>query len=329
LILIAPDKFKGTYSAEEMCNFIATRLTKGGVSVPLILSPLSDGGEGIASALMPEASLLMEGLYLSEGKCLAVSSEIVGFGNFRDSGIPLMRRSSIRLGEAVRKAVNRHLKTYIAIGGTAISDGGAGFLQGLGAVFYDRSGNAIDSPLCPATIFGIASADLSPLQGLDLTGIVDVKASLVGDELSTLDFTRQKALPGEDLTRLEDSLRHLHDILGGSSEWDGAGGGLGYALASVIGAPCISGAQAAVSRLKIDWDKVRLIITGEGCVDEQTVRGGKLVDYLYREGVRREIPTVVLYGKKEGDIPYPHTAQIKSHWEDIVAGLIQSDNQTN
>lgn len=314
MILIAPDKFKGTYTAQQICNLVADRLRREGFTSPLRLSPLSDGGEGAPKAFLPGAKTLRKGVYEREGRQLVVSSEIVGFEAFKSTSLPLMKRSSIELG----KAVSRGVATMIAIGGTAVSDGGAGFLQGLGVKFYNSQGSVIEEPLTPSTLTTIAEVDKSALSEYDISGIVDVRASLTDGNLTTLDFARQKALPGEDISGLKDALTHLQRVVGGVSEWDGAGGGLGYAVASVIGAKCVSGAEAAIDGLDIDWSKVELVITGEGSVDEQTVKGGKLVDAIYRKAKSHGIPTLILYGKRTEGLPYEHMAQLLSNWEELA-----------
>ncbi len=319
MILIAPDKFKGTYTAAEICSMAAGRLSAAGIDRPLRLAPVSDGGEGAAHAFMPQGKEIAKGVYRHGDTRLLVSSEIIGFDAFKDSGIPLMQRSSIALG----RAVDHRFNTLIAVGGTAISDCGAGFLQGLGAKFYDAHDRLIAEPLCPATLSSVCRADLSEIKKYKLKGIVDVRASLTEGKLTALDFAQQKALPGEDLSALANAMSHFSKIIGGQSEWDGAGGGLGYALASVCGAECMSGAEAAVESLNVNWEDVELVITGEGCVDRQTANGGKLVDAIYRKAASLSIPTLILYGRREYSLPYPHLAQINSDWEETAKELLK------
>lgn len=312
MILIAPDKFKGTFSAQEICAAISGLLREGGYSGPILCRPLSDGGEGIASTLMPRGKRVAPGVYEdTDGARLVVSSEIVGFANFGNPMPPLMQRSSVALGLAVEPGV----PTTLAIGGTATSDGGAGFLQGLGAEFYNPSGQLISKPITPALLPDISSADLSALSRYDLRGIVDVKARLIPDgnpsQLSALSFASQKGLDRADFSRLENNLRHLQHLLGGESPFDGAGGGLGYALASVVGAPCRLGGEVVLEKADIPWAEIFLVITGEGSVDLQTSRGGKLVDTIWREASRRGIPTVIAYGRKDEGLPYPTMIQIE------------------
>lgn len=319
MILISPDKFKGTYSAAEICTLIEKQLRDAGYRGAIVGRPMSDGGEGVADVLMPGAKKIAQGVYAptdGSDSRLVVSSELVGFPAFDGTGLPLSQRSSIALGEAIEPGID----TTVAIGGTAVADGGAGFLQGLGAKFFDAEGQLIEEPLCPETIGRIASTDLSALKRFHLSGVVDVKAQLLGGTLSALDFIAQKALPGEDTSIVTSALAHLHEVLGGESPWDGAGGGLGYALASVVGAPCRSGAEAAIEAANLPWDEAQLVITGEGHVDHQTVAGGKLVDAIVAEASRRGIPAVVAYGIADEGLPYHEMVQIADSegWRKIV-----------
>lgn len=320
MILVAPDKFKGTFTASQICGLVEKRLRAAGYDGEILSCPMSDGGEGVAEVLMPGAVKVAPGFYrvASGCACLAVSSELVGFDAFKESHLPLMKRSSVALGTAIQPDV----KTYVAIGGTATSDGGAGFLQGLGVKFYDVHGRLIGYPLTPSTLKNVESADISALKDFDLEGIVDVRAELVGGALSSLDFAEQKALPGEDISKLADALTHFRRILGGHSEWDGAGGGLGYALASVVKAPCRSGAEMAVEMLDVDWNDVEFVITGEGHVDAQTACGGKLVDAVWRKASAMGVPTLVLYGIADEGLPYSHMAQLDDRWEVALSNML-------
>ena len=322
MIVIAPDKFKGTYTADEICRLVKSRLLNAGINSPVYCCPLSDGGEGVASMLMPERKQLSTGVYEHNGQRLVVSSEIVGFDAFFGSGLPLMRRSSYELGRAVKPGI----PTTIAVGGTATSDCGAGFLQGLGGRFYDRNGREIHDQLCPETLMSVASADLSSLDKYDMSGVIDVRASLIEGPLTALDFAGQKAFPGESLSLLKEVFAHFQQIVGGSSEWDGAGGGIGFALASVCRSVCRSGADIAVKSIGISDGTIDLVITGEGCVDRQTLYGGKLPDAVFRHYSARNIPVLILYGKKTDGFPYPYMAQIDSEWESLVKCILSRES---
>ena len=301
MILIAPDKFKGTYTAEEMCRLMAKTIHIAAPSQQVITQPLSDGGEGFEA--MVRSCSLYSGYELRE------SSKLVGFRSYPPS-LPLIHRSSYPLGEGIRPGC----PTLISVGGTAVSDGGAGFLQALGVKFFDHNGHLITTPLTPARLPEIGSADTCALKKYELSAAIDVHATLVGPGLCALDFARQKALPGENLDGLPAALERLHDVLGGESPFDGAGGGIGYALASVAGATCRSGSEIAVSVIEplLDSGKISLVITGEGCVDRQTVNGGKLPDAVFHAASARGIPTLIVGGRIEVPDAYPLMSTLKN-----------------
>ena len=308
MILIAPDKYKGTFTANEVCDIVADELRRGGIASDIVCRPLADGGENTQRvALREPLPTTRKGVYVDADGSAAcvVSAEVIGPGCFAPE-LPLMRRSSRALGEAVAYACTLPVDTiYVAIGGTAASDGGAGMLAALGARFFDVNGADMSDAVCASNLCRIARVDVSGLiTDNRLCGVVDVCASLCGPGLSAIDFARQKALSGEDLSALAGNLRHFGSLFPNRSPRDGAGGGTGFALCSVLGARAVGGAELAVAHLGVDWNEVDVVITGEGCVDVQTVSGGKLVDAVVDACNERRVPCIVVPGTCNALSPY-------------------------
>lgn len=301
MILIACDKFKGTLSAAEAGDAICRALRDGGYKGEISVVPMADGGEGTTAALGAEPDSALPGIFVLPGGDVAVveSSDFVGRPCFGTQDI--LDRSGFRLGMAVRavRASGRFKSILIGIGGTAIADGGMGLLQGLGAEFRDAGGNLIAAPVTPRIILeDVASMSFPDIKDWRkiLCGLSDVRASLVGPGLSAMDFVRQKGADDGEAIIIRDALAKLREIFPGhSSDFDGAGGGLGFAIASVLGAPCVSGADYVLSHLDMDLSKVELIITGEGSVDRQTT-GGKVVDAVNRFGILHGIHVLSIGG---------------------------------
>jgi len=291
MILIAPDKFKGSLTARQVCRIVGEALHARGLTDTLSL-PMADGGEGTPGVL--------------GGRRVIVSHDFIGTANPAMRGGDVMHRSSAPLGRAIIAAERRQpgRPLYIGIGGTATSDGGAGLLQALGVRYFDRSGREMTVDIAPAHLPQIARADLSRLDRAKwsrlLTGLSDVKASLLPPGLSTLSFAVQKGARVADIPLLEAGLANLREALGVNvtSPYDGAGGGVGFALASVIGAGVMAGARAILDSYTIDWDRVELVITGEGRIDSQTA-GGKVVDTLCRRARDLGVPSLAIGGYAE------------------------------
>lgn len=308
MILIAPDKYKGTFTASEVCDIVADELRSSAIVADMVCRPLADGGENTQRVALSEPQQTeRKGVYVdSDGSAACVvSAEVIGPGCFAPEQ-PLMRRSSRALGEAVAYAFTLSVDTiYVAIGGTATSDGGAGMLAALGARFFDENGSDMSDAVCASNLHRIARADVSGLLADErLCGVVDVCASLCGPGLSALDFARQKALPGEDLSALAGNLRHFGSLFPNRSPRDGAGGGTGFALCSVLDVRAVGGAELAVAHLGVDWKDVDVVVTGEGCVDVQTVSGGKLVDAVVDACNEHRVPCIVVPGTCKTLSPY-------------------------
>lgn len=268
MILVAPDKFKGTFTAPEVCTYVANALRRAPLGHPVVTRPMADGGEGTQAVIMPKGVKVAKGVYKDEHNVCVVAAEVVGRGCY-PADMPLTERSSRPLGEAIWTALNATQSTVsVAVGGTMCSDGGVGMLEVIDFAEKDR-----------------------------VVGIFDVHASLVGPGLSALDFAAQKALPGEDLTKIERRLRHLLTLTERRSPFDGAGGGIGFALCSIVGCKGVLGAEVAVTSLLDVWYKTEIVITGEGCLDFQTIEGNKLVNRICAEAERRDIPCIVIAGQ--------------------------------
>lgn len=108
MILIAPDKFKGTMSAETAAHCIASTLTSYGYES--IEFPMADGGEGTAAALARMYDLRREPAvpecYVNEdGTIGVIEAGVLTYGSTRSRDI-VMGRDSTELGEALRRVMD-------------------------------------------------------------------------------------------------------------------------------------------------------------------------------------------------------------------------------
>ncbi len=315
MILIACDKFKGTLDAGTANGIISRALRDLGISEEIVTLPMSDGGEGLAEALDAVPTGAGKSVYIlpQTGDALLASSDYCGRLQYGVYGVSILDRSSYALGVAIRNAVAHGSgfgHCYVGVGGTMTADGGAGMLQALGFGFLTRSHRLVDRPVTPRILLDDVVAVRYPdeccagILRTRLTALSDVSASLVSPPLSALDFIAQKGADADEGECVGRALVRLRDLTGGGESLiDGAGGGIGYALASVIGAETLSGAEFVIARRVAPLTGIRLIITGEGCIDSQT-SGGKVVDALNRFGIRRGIPVLSVGGCVKGNPSY-------------------------
>lgn len=306
-ILIAPDSFKGSLTAQQICDTIsrAAHDVCSDVAVQTVALPMADGGEGTVEAVIaavqgtwvsvqvhsPDQRMITAqyGIFENEnGRCAIMAMA-------QASGItcvaqPVHARDIFSLntfgtGEMLCDALNHGVQTiYIGIGGSATNDGGIGFASALGAQFLDANGAVL--PPIPANFDKICTIDTSRLdsrlQSTKIFIMSDVTNVLLGDTGATAVFSAQKGAKPHDMAQLEHGMAHLADCYATIARHNiamqngaGAAGGLGAALLTFTNAIMQSGVQTVLDILHFDahLQGADLVITGEGRMDGQSAFG--------------------------------------------------------
>ena len=338
--IVAPDKFKGSMTAEEA----AERITRGILSVlpeaEILQFPLSDGGEGLVDALLRESdgeimkttvtgplNEPVEARWAILGDCSTAVVEMAAA-----SGLTLLpggkrdplRATTYGTGELIRAALNHHCtRLIIGLGGSATNDAGAGMAQALGAGLYDRSGRQI----------GRGGKELLNLEKIDLAGLdqrlpdlhclvaVDVDNPLTGLHGASLVYGPQKGASPDEADLLEQALVHFAAIVRKDLGVDvesipgaGAAGGLGAGLAAFLQAEIHPGIELVLDELQIDrhLPGCRLAVTAEGKLDSQSLHGKAPVG-MARRAVKYSVPVIALAGSIDHRcLPAFHSAGIEA-----------------
>ena len=333
-ILIAPDKFKGISTAQEISEMLRNQLQKSLPQAQLRLCPIADGGEGtlisiiyvlkgrtinttVSDPLMrpKQAQLGISQLPEKETGIIEVSQACGLFRMTVEERNP-MKASSYGVGELVMEAVKRHNAKHlkIALGGSGTVDGGIGFLQALGATFKAKN-TLPPKGLAGEHLSQVQSVDLEPvlqlLKGIDIVGLVDVQVPLLGDHGAAKFFGPQKGATPEMVEELEKGLYHFEGILSKASgillknqRGSGAAGGLGMALLA-LGAKLESGFDFVAQTLKLE-DLMKgcdLVITGEGHLDNSS-QEGKAPVAVARMAKKMGIPCIAIVGAVDKDLKW-------------------------
>lgn len=334
-IVIAPDKFKGSLTAAEVCEAIARGIALVNSAVTVVAVPMADGGEGTLDAAV--ASGFTEHAVPVSGP---LGDPVIAHIGVRDdaavvemalaSGLALvpepqrdaLAASSGGTGECILAALSLGARRIsLAIGGSASTDGGAGMLQALGARFMRADG----TPLTPGggPLAELASVDLSGLDPrLAETEFVvanDVSHELLGEHGAARVFGPQKGATPEEITALEAGLTTLvsllDQVLPGSSRFAaapgaGAAGGVGYAALAVLGAEQRPGTDVVIALTGLDTEiaQADLVITGEGSLDHQSLAGKTPVG-VARAAAAHGVPAVAVCGR---------TTLTADEWRDAV-----------
>ena len=188
------------------------------------------------------------------------------------------------MGELIAAALDagaRHI--VLGLGGSATTDGGAGLIAALGARLLDAAGQPV--PPGGAALAGLRTLDLSGLRdlsGVDVLLASDVDNPLLGPDGAAAIYGPQKGASAADIPVLEYGLARWADVaeaaLGrGFRDRAGAGaaGGLGFAALAFLGARMRPGIEVVLDLVSFG-ERVAgasLVITGEGSLDAQTLRG--------------------------------------------------------
>ena len=296
-VLIAPDKFKGSLTAAQAARAIRRGVERALTAARCRELPIADGGEGAAEVLCGAlggewiTTAAHDGLgrpveagYASlPGAVAAINmSEASGLWRLAPGERDPLRASTAGTGELMAHARTRGARTIlVGLGGSATNDGGIGMAAALGWRFMDRHGNALPPlPLHLPEVERILPPSQEPLPVV--TSMVDVGNPLLGKRGATYVYGPQKGADAAALFFLEAGLTHLADVARRDLGRDyrdvagaGAAGGLGFGLLAFCGAEIRSGFDTVAGAVGLDAAVAGsdLVITGEGCLDRQTLEG--------------------------------------------------------
>ncbi|MFI6596865.1 glycerate kinase [Nonomuraea sp. NPDC050536] len=327
-VLVAPDKFKGSLTAAE-----AAARVSAGLGVPTVELPVADGGDGTVDAVVacgfdrvtlevtgPTGEPVQASYGRRDDTAVVELSEASGLRRLPGGRQPLTA-TSYGTGELVRHAVTHGAKRIVlGLGGSASTDGGAGMAQALGARLLDASGQEL----------GHGGAELSRLDRIDISGFIDLSGvevvvasdvdnPLLGPHGAAAVYGPQKGATPDDVELLESALSRLaavatrtHGLVGAVEHDDvvrpmgvagapgaGAAGGVGFAALAFLRAETRPGIEYLLDLLGFGEHVkgARLVITGEGSLDEQSLRGKAPVG-VAQAAAEHGVPVVAVCGRR-------------------------------
>lgn len=332
-ILIAPDSFKHSMSAQHAAECIHEGIAEVLPTAQCVRLPMADGGEGTVQSLIDATGgrRLEVPAHNPLGRPITSSIGLLGDGPTAviemaaASGIELLaaaerdplRASTYGTGELIRAALEQDVDTIIVgIGGSATNDGGAGMVQALGGRLLDEQGQEL--PRGGAALAELATIDLSALapRAQEVTIIVacDVDNPLTGPTGASQVFGPQKGADPAMVEQLDAALANFaavirHDLDRDIEQVPGAGaaGGLGAGLMAVLGAEFRRGIDIVIEHTGLEqaMAETDLVITGEGAIDAQT-RFGKTPWGVAQVAARHGVPVIAVAGAVGADAEVLH-----------------------
>lgn len=251
----------------------------------------------------------MEGFFgiLGDGTTAVVEMAVAAGLPLLEGRLDVEGATTYGVGELILSAVEAGArKIIVGLGGSATNDGGCGCAAALGVRFLDAAGE----PFVPVgrTLERIAHIDrtyLAPsLAGVELVTMCDIDNPLCGPTGAAAVFGPQKGADGPAVERLDRGLRHLAEVVRADLGVDildlpgaGAAGGMGGGMAAFLGSRLQMGIGAVLDTADFDalLPGTRAVITGEGRIDGQSLRG-KVVVGVARRAKRVGVPVIAVVG---------------------------------
>jgi glycerate kinase len=286
--LIAPDSFKGTFSALDVATAIEIGVKGAGFQADVC--PVADGGEGTLDVLRRQLGgdlveveahdptggrITAEYLVLPDGTAVIETARTSGFGMRPINAWTAEHGSTFGTGEMIAGAIRAgHETILVSTGGSATTDGG------LGAV--------------------AAINEMGGARGADITVLCDVDTHF---DRAALEFGPQKGADPDLVMRLT---KKLHDLAltyprdPRAIKSTGCAGGLSGALWSHFDAKLVSGGEFILEKLSFGrrLSRASLVISGEGCLDDSTL-SGKIVAVVAKAARARNTPCYVVTGRRK------------------------------
>jgi glycerate kinase len=337
-VLIATDSFKGTLDAAAACAVIARGVLRADPAAEVDLCPLADGGEGTAAVVhgalggewierdvtgpLDAGARARAYLWIARPRPIAVIdlAAASGLTLVARERLDPMRATTRGTGELIADALDRGARrVWLALGGSATVDGGAGIATALGWRLLDDSGNPI-SPVAAASSTSLASwrrrrgarsareprgASAPAHFAARFLALRDVENPLLGARGAASVFGPQKGATPAMVERLDRGLARLATVIERDLGLDarrliggGAAGGVGAAAVAFLGARLVAGGRLVLRLARFDsrLRRADLVITGEGRLDSQSLEG-KVVSAVAGAAKRRGVPVAVVAGR--------------------------------
>ncbi len=323
-ILLIPDSFKGSMTAEEVALIMKNSVKKVFTESLCKVMPFSDGGEGALKVLENHSAGIIK-------KCIAVDalfrpinttyflfsdqksawielSQTAGLGCLKQSELNPLITSTWGTGKMILNALDQGCnKIYLGIGGSATHDFGSGIISALNGFLLDKNNKRL--PQGGAAISKLNHIDLSKMDArvsqTEWIIACDVENPLLGKQGAAQIYAPQKGASKEMIDQLEFAGNQFADVVEGqygveirSIKGGGAAGGVSSGLYGLLGARLVYGFDllAKLTGLTQQIGEMDLVLTGEGSFDSQSLFG-KLPFKIAKLTQKQKIPTLIIAGQ--------------------------------
>lgn len=329
VIVLAPDSFKESMTAKEVCMAMERGIKKVNDEVTCVHVPMADGGEGTVQSLVDATGGRIHSLMVTGPLGEKVEASYGILGDNETAILEMASASGIHLvptekrnplitttygtGELIKDCLEHGVKKIlIGIGGSATNDGGVGVIQALGGKLLDNEGKEL--AFGGGELGKLAHIDLSNfdkrLHDVVIEVACDVSNPLCGEKGASKVFGPQKGATPEIVKELDNNLAHYAHIIKNQLKKDiinvpgaGAAGGLGAGLMAFLNGTLKKGIEMVIeyTGLEEKIEEADMVWTGEGSIDFQT-QYGKTPLGVATIAKKYNKPVIALAGKVGEDV---------------------------
>ncbi|GJM31565.1 MAG: glycerate kinase [Saprospiraceae bacterium] len=329
-ILIAPDKFKGSLSAQRVAESIAVGIRKNYPDARIELQPMADGGDGSIDLLNELWKLTEHRVEVHDPLFRKITTSY--FSNETDAFIEMAKASSLALlkeeernpmkttslgtGELILHALQKGIKNInLFIGGSATNDAAIGIATALGYQFFDKNNKSllpvgenllkVESIKSNRSVHGDGFRQM--LRHSKIKIICDVNNPFFGENGAAWVYAGQKGASDLMIKKLDAGLKNMDAVFenqgfGSVQHLPGAGaaGGIGGGMFALFGAELIQGIDLFIERFDLENKVINadFVISGEGQLDFQSLQG-KVVGGISKLCKKYGKPLMVVCGQNK------------------------------
>ncbi|MBD0823619.1 glycerate kinase [Aestuariibaculum marinum] len=322
-IIIAPDKFKNSLSALGFCEATERGVLSVTPDADILKLPLADGGDGTIDIVKyylggdtvkvmvhnPFFKLIQASyLYAETTKTAFIEmAEASGYKLLKPEELNCKQATTYGTGELILDAINKGAKTIIlGIGGSATNDCGIGMAKALGYRFLDDFDEGV-KPI-GANLSRIKTIDTSrvhpKLKDIEFKVACDVSNPLYGEQGAARVYAKQKGASNDEIKMLDRGLEDFAKVIQKTfhinpqeEKGAGAAGGMGIASKIFLNGDLKPGVELIKELADFDnkLQGANWIITGEGCLDAQTL-SGKTIQGVLSSAKAKQIQVAAFCG---------------------------------
>ena len=321
--VLVPDSFKGTMSSTEICAIMSRQILARYPRANITSIPVADGGEGSVDCFLQavgghKQTMIvknpffedMTGFFglLSDG-CTAVVEMAAC------AGLPLveerknvLKATTYGVGQLLCQAAQTPgiTRIIVGLGGSATHDGGCGAACAAGGIFQDDQGEAfIPTGESLHRIAHIDTTGLNPaLKDKTIITMCDIDNPMLGPQGAAAVFGPQKGAAPDIVNILDNGTQNLAAVIEkdlgltvAELPGSGAAGAMGAGMVAFFGSRLQMGIEAVLDVVGFEQaaQAADMILTGEGRIDSQSLRG-KVVLGVARRAGPLGVPVVAVVG---------------------------------